>query len=256
MAPMNPRLLRPTAAGGFNPTRLANLLLWLDASDASTVTLDTGVSEWRDKSGTGQKFTQDTGGNQPAYLTNGIGGKPALGFTASSSHFMRGTFSHALTGITSLVVATMESATQNNGRMFSLTVAGASNADFAGTGHLAPTKRSGTTQAVACQHDGASRASVSIAGYSTPFIQCSHHDGTTLSNRVNNGTAATHTFGAPPWSATFTNMMLSTFNATATPSAFLTGKIAEVIVYGRDLTADERAAVHKYLGSKYGITVS
>jgi len=253
--PMSPRLLRPVAAGGFNPTRLSGLLLWLDASDASTVTLDTGVSEWRDKSGTGKKVTQDTGGNQPAYLTDGIGGKPALEFAGSSSHFMRGTFSHTLTGITSLVVARMESTTTSNGRMFSLAITSQVN-DFSGTGHLVPAMRFGTSQAVACQHDGAARVNVSIAGYSTPFIQCSHHDGTTLSNRVNNGTAATHTFGAPPWSGNFANMMLSAFNSSGAANGFFTGRIAEIIVYSREVTADERSKLHQYLGKKYGITVS
>jgi len=253
--PMSPRLLRPVAAGGFNPTRLSGLLLWLDASDASTVTLDTGVSEWRDKSGTGKKMTQDTGGNQPDYLTDGIGGKPALGFTGSSSHFMRGAFSHSLTGITSLVVARTESNVATSARIFSLNVSGASG-DFGGTGHLVPSMRFVTSQAVGCQHDGGTRVSRDIT-YGTPFIQCSHHDGTTLSNRVNNGTAATHTFGSPPWSGNFAHMMLSTQTPPGfSAGGFLTGRIAEIIVYSRDLTADERSKVHQYLGKKYGITVS
>jgi hypothetical protein len=251
--PMSPRLLRPVAAGGFNPTRLSGLLLWLDASDASTVTLDTGVSEWRDKSGTGKKMTQDTGGNQPDYLTDGIGGKPALGFTGSSSHFMRGAFSHALTAITSLVVARMESTVGTSGRIFSMTVSGSAS-DFGGTGHLCPSMRFTSTQAVGCQNDGGTRVSRDIT-YGTPFIQCSHHDGTTLSNRVNNGTAATYT-PASAWSPTMANMMLSSQSSSGAAGGFFTGRIAEVIVYSRDLTADERSKVHQYLGNKYGITVS
>lgn len=253
MCAMNPRLLRPLAAGGFDPKKLSGLLLWLDASDASTITTDTGVSEWRDKSGLGQKMEQSSGSNQPAYLTDGIGGKPALGFTASSSHFMRGTFSHALSGITSLVVARVNTGVAVSARIFSLAVSGAS-ADFSGTGHLCPSMRFVTSQAVGCQHDGGTRVSRDIT-YDTPFIQCSSQDGTRLSNRVNNGAEATHT-PASAWSPTMANMMLSTQTSSGSPGGFLTGRIAEVIVYNREVSADERSTLHQYLGQKYGITVS
>lgn len=251
--PMNPRLLRPLAAGGFDPKKLSGLLLWLDASDASTITTDTGVSEWRDKSGNAQKMEQSSGSNQPAYLTDGIGGKPALGFTGSSSHFMRGAFSHALTGITALVAAQVESTVAVSARLFSMTVSGVTS-DFQGTGHLCPSMRFVTSQAVGCQHDGGTRVSRDIT-YGTPFIQCSSHNGTTLSNRVNNGTAATHT-PAAAWSPTMANMMLSTQTSSGSPGGFLTGRIAEVIVYSREVTDDERSKLHQYLGQKYGITVS
>lgn len=40
---------------------------WYDASDASTITLQTGVSQWRDKSGNNRHLNQPTGGNQPSY---------------------------------------------------------------------------------------------------------------------------------------------------------------------------------------------
>lgn len=41
--------------------------LWLDASDSSTITIQTGVSEWRDKSGFNRHFTQSSTTLQPAY---------------------------------------------------------------------------------------------------------------------------------------------------------------------------------------------
>jgi hypothetical protein len=77
--PMNPRLLRPLDTG-FNPRKLAGLDFWLDASDASTITVATGVSEWRDKSGRNKHFTQTTGNNQPATGSATMGGKNAILF--------------------------------------------------------------------------------------------------------------------------------------------------------------------------------
>ena len=57
--------------------------LWLDANDESTITIDTGVSEWRDKSGNERNFTQGTGGTQPTYTLDGLNGKSVLSFNGS-----------------------------------------------------------------------------------------------------------------------------------------------------------------------------
>lgn len=49
---------------------------WFDAADLSTISVATGVSEWRDKSGNGRNATQATTSKQPAYVPesqNGFG---------------------------------------------------------------------------------------------------------------------------------------------------------------------------------------
>jgi len=47
--------------------------LWLDAADASTITLNsTTVSQWNDKSGNGRHATQATSANQPTYISSGM----------------------------------------------------------------------------------------------------------------------------------------------------------------------------------------
>lgn len=51
----------------FSPLDLSPAM-WLDASDASTITASSGkVSQWSDKSGNGRHMTQGTGLLQPAY---------------------------------------------------------------------------------------------------------------------------------------------------------------------------------------------
>ena len=82
--PMNPRLLRPVASGGFTPKKITGLQLWLDAADSSTITTGTGVSEWRDKSATGSKWVQATGNEQPATGTQTLNGKNVLVFDGSN----------------------------------------------------------------------------------------------------------------------------------------------------------------------------
>ena len=74
--PMSPRLLRPRAAGGFDPRTISGLNLWLDFSDSSTLVLDANslIQEIKDKSGNAQHATQSTGANRPSLGTiNGKG---------------------------------------------------------------------------------------------------------------------------------------------------------------------------------------
>jgi hypothetical protein len=57
--------------------------LWLDAADLSTISVTTGASTWRDKSGNQRHFAQATGGNQPTLTPNGLNGLNVLSFNGS-----------------------------------------------------------------------------------------------------------------------------------------------------------------------------
>lgn len=70
--------------GAFTPLDLPNLLLWLDASDASTITESSGlVSQWDDKSGNGNHVTA-SGSSRPTTGTRTIGGVNGLDFSGSN----------------------------------------------------------------------------------------------------------------------------------------------------------------------------
>lgn len=69
----------------FTPSDIAGLMLWLDASDAATITGSSTASVWADKSGNANDATQSTGGNQPTISTLAINGLTALSFNGSSS---------------------------------------------------------------------------------------------------------------------------------------------------------------------------
>lgn len=57
--------------------------LWLDAADLSTISVATGASTWRDKSGNQRNFSQPTGGTQPTLTPNGLNGNNVLSFNGS-----------------------------------------------------------------------------------------------------------------------------------------------------------------------------
>ena len=66
-------------APNWTPAQIPGLALWLDAADASTITLNgSDVSQWNDKSGNAYHLTQPTAALQPRYEATGMNGKPAL----------------------------------------------------------------------------------------------------------------------------------------------------------------------------------
>jgi hypothetical protein len=59
--------------------RGANLRLWLDADDASTISLNgSRVSQWRDKSGLSNHMNQATAINQPLYQLASVNGRASV----------------------------------------------------------------------------------------------------------------------------------------------------------------------------------
>jgi hypothetical protein len=65
----------------WTPAQLSGLALWLDAADASTITLNgSTVSQWNDKSGNNRNASQTIAANQPTRTLNGLGGRTVLTF--------------------------------------------------------------------------------------------------------------------------------------------------------------------------------
>ena len=67
----------------WTPANLGlGLVLWLDASDSSSITLNgSNVSQWNDKSGNNNHVLQSVEANQPSYEIAGLNNRPALNFT-------------------------------------------------------------------------------------------------------------------------------------------------------------------------------
>ena len=103
--PMSPRTLRPRQTG-FDPRSISGLVAWLDASDASTVTVATGVSEWRNKiTGTSIAATQGVTNNQPAYQLAARNGKNSIYFDGTNDGLALGDLSANFPSAASVCVA-------------------------------------------------------------------------------------------------------------------------------------------------------
>ena len=71
-------------AATWTPANLAGLALWLDAADASTITLNgSNVSQWNDKSGNNRHASQAVAANQPTYTAAALNSRNVVTQTAS-----------------------------------------------------------------------------------------------------------------------------------------------------------------------------
>ncbi len=78
------------AAQAWTPAAVSGMTLWLDSTDATTITKDGSnkVSLWKDKSGSGNNATQSDAAKQPTYSATASGGKAALSFVGESAQNM------------------------------------------------------------------------------------------------------------------------------------------------------------------------
>lgn len=230
---MSPRLLRPRATG-FNPKSIPGLAWWLDASDASTITLNgSSVSAWGDKSGNARDAVQATSNNQPSY-SNTQNGKGVVTFDGSNDR-----------------LSTASAITLGTGGYTVFFVgyhAGGFQVLLEG-GTLNPYLSANTDNSTGFNHyDGVSAVSTPPGTYSinTWFV---------LEYVISSASRIIAVNGTQGVSGSGTSRSASIQNLGATTSGFFfNGRFAEVLVYGSALSA-QRSTVRKYLGGKWGVTV-
>lgn len=237
--PMNPKLLRPKASGGFNPKQISNLALWLDGNDASSLTLvSSAVSEWKDKA-SGNVFAQTTANNRPTLTT--INGKTALAFDGSndtlscvdpfttyplSMFFVQRLVAHTNFGMTYTVGASNDFNLRQNGTGGTLQVQMTSTA----AGYGLTTLSTSTAQLISIVYE-------STAANSVLYL-----DGTALA----------------PTSGSYSQPTLSGTHWIGTRNGGfpINGYIGEILIYSKTVSASERSKITQYLGKKWGITVT
>jgi hypothetical protein len=253
--PMSPRLLRPVAAGGFNPSRLAGLGGWWDATDASTYTLDTGVTEWRDKSGLGQKWSQSTGANQPTVNATGIGGKAALSFNGSSSWLNLGSqniggnnlFAEAANAF-AIYVVTKNTDTSAAARTL-VAKAGGSLANRTLQVFLSNPSTGVLNVAV---RGAQTISSANFLPANTDGLMLFSWSGSAAELRFNNATNSPSVSTAALESE---NVTLGARTASS-PTVFWSGLIGEIIFYNRVLPSAEQSRLFQYLNAKWGLSLT
>lgn len=97
------------AVEAWVPTDLgSDLKAWYDALDATTITIDTGVSQWNDRSGNGRHLVQATVANQPAYSGTGFDGtRPGITYDGVNDRLVRNPGGSLFRNVTGTTMAVM-----------------------------------------------------------------------------------------------------------------------------------------------------
>ncbi|MEO9966834.1 MAG: T9SS type A sorting domain-containing protein [Reichenbachiella sp.] len=245
----------PFGPGGVS----SNLLVWLKAdanaySDAgTTLATDTEeVQEWHDQSSTGDDATQSTSGNRATYSESSINFNPALDFVRSNSNYY---------------VLSVESLNLNNDHSIYTMVDRDLNANSQ-ISILGTTSGAGyywgfgtrTTNSPGISYQmgipgtvyplqGGGGLNITSTG---PMMICGSRSSDDWDARLNGLETAN------------TNFALSTAPTGATveyrvgymdSGNYFDGRIAEIIEYSVDLSADDQRKVESYLALKYGTTL-
>ena len=206
---------------------VSGMLYWLDASDSGTLAVNASnrVSQWSDKSGNSQHFTQAAAARQPLLVANALSGKPVLRFDGVTNRLVLGS---STSPQTVFIVNRVASGSGLRG------IWGLNQAD---TGLR-------MASATAWQQPGNANDFGNPAG-SAMYI--------------NGAEASAFTAGAAHLlevarssSTTYASTGLGDYFASGSvsPRPF-SGDLAEVLVYGRALSVAERQQVEAYLALKW-----
>ena len=225
---MSPRLLRPRASGGFKPTQIAGLELWLDGADSTSMTFNsTAVSEWRDKSGKNVVFTQATAVTQPTFVASSRNGKSAINFPNATN--VTGPSGFSFTQPTTWFVA-FQAPTSSGGWSI-----------FDGDGNRQHVFGNSATEMR--MFAGGAPVIATLTG-SQWYVAVLIYNGASSTHRVSTLTASTVNAGS---------------NGISTPrvgaNAGMRGDLGEIGMFSRAITDSEAESVLKYLSKKWAVTI-
>lgn len=235
----------------LDPRYLPGCVLWYDAQDSNTLSVVSGkVTFWKDKSVNQAHVWQDTVAQQPSYATNAMNTYPVVRFNRAVSTFLTGSSNSISLGITPYTIFAVEQnlsgGTVAGGEFFTLSgpvnlvFFAHSNANFFWYPYGTAVPWNSTTPRIHTLYG----SNTSNGGAQQHPTGLAYMNGTRFGIGTTAGTGALNTqvlFGRqkPTWG-----------------NNFVSGDIAEIIMYNRELLPPERQAVEGYLKKKWGITLT
>jgi len=237
-----------SVSGGFRPTSISGLQLWLDAttglfdatSGGNPVTADgSSVARWEDQSGSGYHATQATLANRPLLKTAIRNSKNVIRFDGSNDILVSANIpDNNLLTLTAFVVANPIGLGGNNaGRMFERGTNIVNLFMYFGTGI---SMIGGGGQVIG--------GSAPIGSFYLFGARLSGVGNGTTSLRINKSVVVVGDTVSAPSTA---NTTYQIGNRTDTARGF-NGDIAELIIYNQALTTQQIDSVEAYLSDKWG----
>lgn len=247
---------------------MTGVVLWLDATDASTIATGTTygnpddgslVAKWKDRNPQLVRSSQNelatiNDANRPKYIKDGINDLPTLSFDGSDYlTSSNSAIASAKTGYT--MVAVWQSNIITNGMIF----AQGGCTTTVNDGNSAGMYIKSTPANIAswgCGASGDFAGTTSVYSAKTPYIAIAQVNKNLASNKMSlylNGTAQS---GIQPTAAAVPLISAPIFvGAESVSNNFFNGYISELIVFDRSLTSAEIADVQGYLSRKYSIKI-
>lgn len=242
----------------FKPTYLENCHTWLDANDASTVTLNgSNVSQWDDKSGNNRHAKQPTAAKQPLYTIKGQNNLNTITLDGSDDNFAFDN-SFNIQDKTILVVVNVDDAVMDTDDLINKGLFGkteVANFDY----HITLEPRLVTRPNFTIIENDAGGISRYVNGLiSNPdmknplifsFID-KYPNGTSSRVRISNIQD-----GSGRANLGVTTLQYLGAGYGGAPNNKLKGQLMEVIIFDRTATTGEILQLNKYLSGKWGITL-
>lgn len=253
---MNPALRDLILGTTPLPLTIPGLALWLDAADASTVTLDgsNNVELWADKSGNGRNFGQTDSLRRPGYSTAAVNGLNAVHFDGSDDILNRAssgqTWAFAYPLSIFVVFRAVAFSAAYNALWEFYTAANALNAGHTGliksTGQSAvyATSTTGTQP----NYDGTGAITYATNSTNQFFVRlAATNDISSRGNQATDGsTSGTWTL------RTNIGALALEIGASSKFSRFTQMRICEFVIYNAAISDGDRDKVEAYLKAKWG----
>lgn len=270
----NAGALDGSAPSPFSPTDIAGLQMWLDASDAGTITESGGaVSQWDDKSDGAHHVSQGTASAQPTTGVTTLNGKNVIDFAgdwlqaalASDWTFLHDGTSHTIFAVMQMGVVSNPGAayvlfgTNDGGdNTVGITVFYDDRPSSSANDQINQYITDGSGRAANRPVDHRSANGAWPANAAAIFRLEGDADNVTASERSklyrNDGAAiANNNFTKAPPTVAPTHPL--TIGANGAGGGPLTGFMAEVLVYNQALSAADKDTIEAYLADKWGITL-
>lgn len=245
----------------FVPTDITGCKLWLNGSE---VVLDVNgdVVCWKDQSGTGHNYYQSVLADRPhwtaAHAT--FNNHPVVEFDAANTEAFNSLTTDAgpqptdiMTDTAKEYFAVCRATTAAALGAFFNTASGILSG-YSGTYGVHIASNAGVPTAIIGNWDGTNdQLNLPYTSFSNPVLIAGRHNGTDIRGSLNGGTEAT------PVNSGTTTVFINSTTLGQSPQAagtYLTGQIAEIIVYNAIMTAGQRNQVIAYLMHKYNLSSS
>lgn len=251
-----------------NPTDIADCLVWLDASDISTLYQDENgfgpsvlndgdpIGFWEDKTIFNNDFKNynftvfpavvRASSTRPTYVASSYNSKPSIKFTRANANGLFSFFSQMNKQVTVFIVAACETVV-NDARLYSRT-SSTTDLEF---GNFLPVGINNNRYRQFC-NSWITQTANPIVPFTFEVITSTVNESDQGIISLNGiGSNSNSTLGLKP------SNLLAVHSIGGAPNGTnnFNGHISEIIVYDRNLTGNEMHLVQRYLGNKWNIVV-